>query len=397
MATSLDFYAPAENHRVLNKEKLGRQRDAMFSWRKSHIKTMFDPKTGARVTKPKRYEMDAKQVIIPGSEREADLLKLEKQKNETIWDYTSYKLPDRRRTWRATGFTFEDTHFRRSDDSRSPYHIKNQPPISAALLRAKRKATEEHPYKPYFHDGLLLAAPPGMAVAALAVTWQKREGAEREVTVARAIHHARRMGQISSAEEDPHAPPSWCEALGPEVSCQQRQLELARSMYSDLVERQAMLTSTDFGSQESKDLRAIPTCEIAFTLRDAYLEKHKTSVPKVEEERKEDKDQHALPPLPAPTLSSDVEEAEEEKEEEHLPPAVEETVEEPMTKLPPVKPATQPHLLPTEAKGVRLYAIQLRRYFLNEESGMVRRQDPLRQGKSVVLPSSWQASYSSSS
>eukprot|EP00796_Vickermania_ingenoplastis_P010713 gene10713-7444_t len=364
-APVLDFYAPAPDHRRTNKEKLSRQRDALYSWRADHQKTTFDPKTGARKPILNSYEMAPKQVIMPGSQREAALLHKKRQQEETIWDFASGTPCDRRREWRATGFTFDAEHFRTSDDPRSKYYPKNKPPITASSLRAKQRAIQTNPYKPYYHDAILLSCPPaGSEVTCLAVTYNKAEAVQRELHAAKASRQARLMRK-EPGEEDP-APASWCEALGPAISAKQRNMELAEHMYQDLVCRQAALTDTEVGSPESLDIQ-IPTSEIAYSLRAEYLKKHSTNHPGATQgERSAGQGTSASP---------------------------ESGSGEPVTMGNGSRraPGMRQHFLPAEAKSTRLYAIALRRYFCNEESSMTQRQEPVRQGVAVDLPASWQS------
>lgn len=381
-APVLDFYAPAPDHRKMNKEKLGRQREEMFSWRKDHSQTFFDPKTGARRPVLNSYEMAPQQVILPGSQREAEMLKKKKQQEGTVWDCASGTPIDRRREWRSTGFTFDAHHFRTSDDPRSPYYIKNKPPMTAASLRAKQKAIQQDPYKPYYHDTILLSCPPaGSEVTSLAVTCNKDEAIQRELHASKAARQARLMG-VSNA-----APATWCDALGPAISSKQRNMELAHNMYTDLVARQAALTDTAVGSKESLDIH-IPTSEIAYTLRPEYLRTHQTfnhspaSASAGGEQRGEGiEGEEDTQQQQQGAQEGSYHDSSAEARTSGVVPSTRRTTQG----------GTRQHLLPTEAKGTRLYAIQLRRYFSNEESSMTQRQEPVRQGVAVDLPPSWQS------
>lgn len=451
----LDFYAPAPDHRKMNKEKLGRQREEMFSWRRDHKKTEFDAKTGARKPILNRYEMAHKQIVLPGSQREAEMWRKKKQQEETIWDYASGTPSDRRREWRATGFTFDDEHFRTSDDPRSKYYVKNKPRMTAASLRAKQKAIQQHPYVPYYHDAILLSCPAsGEEVTCLAVTCNKEEAMQRELHASKAARQARLMNS-GSGQQTEQNPNSWCEALGPAISSKQRNMELAQTMYHDLICRQAALTETEVGSPESMDIN-VPTSEIAYSIRAEYLRTHQTNHPISGTSSAEKLGGH---PASASTASSQgrrhgkaatAAAADNEEEQEDttvmLPSQTLPHVPSSATSLNPhpqrgtssssssraprtttagtsasaathrsrdgaeeggssVTGATSTvhqtdemnagagghHLLPAEAKASRLYAIQLRRFFSNEESSMTMRQEPVRQGVPVNLPASWQS------
>lgn len=476
-APQLDFYAPLPDHVKMHKEKLSRQREPMFSWRSNHNRTAFDPKTGARKPIVNRYELAPKQVLLPGSRREAEALKRQKQQNETIWDSTASSAPmgDRRREWKASGFAFEQEHFRTSSDPRSPYHPHNRPPVTAALLRERQRAISENPYRPYYHERILFSSPRVPAgtpeVTSLAVTCNTAEAVQRELHASRALRQAQMMGRgrgvggvatgYSMAapqrrstlhKEDPVGlPTSMCEALGPTMASQQRQMDLIEAMYKDLIRRQGLLQGEEeMGAPASLKLD-IPTSEIAYSLRPEYLEKHQlftrtpgegisrksfvhtkrgevararqgglagsdtmvmvsddgtvgpnadTQHPKKKTKRKNSQKHASVNRQHRGTSSARSQKKEgstasissssssrygdtETQKSSTYGKTTRASGEDTMTPS---------HLLPTEAKGTRLYAIHLRRNFTREELNMVGRQDPIRHGVEVALPESWQTS-----
>lgn len=320
----LDFYAPLPDHVKMHKEKLSRQREGMFSWRSNHHKTAFDPKTGARKLIIHRYELEPMEVLIAGSQREADAFKKQRQQTEQIWDSTAASIPmgDRRREWKASGFAFDQEHFRTSSNPRSPYHPHNRPRITAALLRDRQKAIFEHPYHPYYHDRILFSYPRDQRgdpeVTTLALTCNTAEVVQRELRASRALRHSRMMrmggrgeggagfrypglsssaasfsaagggrgGAMYAADSNSAAasPTSMCEALGPTLASQQRQMALIEAMYVDLMKRRGALSERrggESGEDDELHIRGrasgkleIPTSEIAYSLRPEYLEKH---------------------------------------------------------------------------------------------------------------------------
>lgn len=459
IAPELDFYAPLLDHKKMHKEKLSRQRDDIFSWRANHKKTTFDDKTGARVPIVHRYELDAKQVLIPGSRREADALKLQKQQNESIWDSVAPNVPrvDRRREWKASGFAFPSDHFRVSSDPRSPYHPDNRPCITAAVLRERQNAIARHPYRPYYHDRVFFSVPHAEAMAkevtALTVTCNTAEAVQRELHASRVLRQARMMERMSRrnpplhpAEHDDLAagPTSLCEALGPTMASQQRQMELVEAMYWDLMQRQGAMkemaasdpkASKDYASSPTPEGKVwrldIPTGEIAYSLRPEYLQKHRLMAPStfvggegaaatrkrsfVHTKREEVRRARGGPLAATTTM------AEETSPEQQTEPmvivgtesGVEQTTGRKRSSTKGVAGAsstsssssshsssnaagtvhTHPnsHLLPAEAKGTRVYAIHLRKHFTNEEMKMEGPRNVLRHGVEVPLPDSWQS------
>lgn len=373
----LDFYAPASDHRVMNKEKLMRQREVMFSWRKDCHLTTFNPKTGARQRIPNRYEMQAKQVVLPGTQREAEQLKKQRQAETVIWDGAAGLTTDKCREWKATGFTFDEEHFRTSSNPRNRYHPRNKPRVTAQALREKQKAIQMHPYKPYYHNSALISCPAdGDEVFSLAVTCNKEEAIQRELHASKDAYQRRMMQKNTKESASQEPPPSWCEALGPVISSKQRNVELASAMYEDLVARQAAITGTEIGSPESLDIQ-IPTSEVAYSLRPEYLKTHQPTNKRV---------------AFASTRREEEGEEEEGGEQQRAAPGASVHSDAHASLLDPsgVTSSSQT-LLPTEAKGTRLYAISLKRTFNNEDSSMTRRQEPMRYGVAVDLPPSWQS------
>lgn len=383
-ANNLDFYIPPKGHRQLAKERLNRQREDMFSRRSDKANTSFHPVTGERCQVVKGYDSAPKQAYIAGSEREAAALEAERSRKEALWAAAATAGQERRRLWHITGFRFERSHFRTSEDPDSPYHFANKAKLEAANKRLLRTGHVQEPYEPYYHDGITFCEPakvPGPVVTVLAVTCNEEEGEVREL--------AAQVAPESGSPLQPDVPGNRNNVLGPSVARKQRSVQLAENMYQDLVHRQATLTGTASGSPESLQVQ-LPTSELAYSLRPSYVANHsvreedvpaRASRPSTRSAKYEQHQQTAQGQFTAsqlPTLTA------APRSHSGL-----SDMDSTLGSTAHRRSTTHSHHLPAESKEMRLYAVHLRRTIGDEDMAMVRRQEPPRNGVPVQLPETW--------
>lgn len=439
----LDFYVKPKTNRQCVKERLSLQREPMYSWRRNFSATTFHPTTGKRVVQQHGFDATPQQrlgktgSVAPPAEEPLDA-------KQPIWSSAEGTKIDRRREWRQTGFTFERTHFKKLSSSAAAATTEgdqqNQQRRTAAanrqlplLTHQRKQAVDADLYTPYLHDSILLCRLPDAALSPTA-DGERYSPKKMEVVVAATCNEAERQQREWEAAANPihgaaglnsaaATSPTWCDMVGPAIAGKQRTVAMVEGIFSDLLARQATLTGAAYGSPPSRQIQ-LPTGELGFTVHPSYLATHRSSRAHTASgagstnSRSTPAKQRQTCEMPASNSSTAAAATEPpatgsgksggsrlwSAESASISAAGSKSTTNPQqrsnfsrasdaygstTSEVELRANEVPQNIPAEAKETRIYSIQLRHQFTNAEASTLKRKDPARFGRPVILPPMW--------